>query len=317
MENRTFNILFLGGAKRNSIAESFMREGKNLGLSVSIFGYELDEICPLYFVAKKIICGKKWSDNNIFEDLLNIIDHHQINMVIPFVDPAVEIVSVLKDKGTKEKSNTFFVGSDLDVTKIFYDKIKANQWCIENKIQVPHEDLKQFPLIAKPVHGSASKGIEIINDEQKLEGINRDNYLVQEYVSGPEYTVDCYVPYTDGAPIIAVPRVRLETQGGESIKTITIRDQDLIKRAQEILLKSGLKGPNTIQFISSEKTKYFMELNPRFGGGVLTSIGAGAVFTKYLLQEALNTPLDENVEWKSNFMMIRTFKEYYYHADNY
>ena len=49
------NILFLGGAKRVSLAEKFIQEGKELNKNITIFSYELDDNVPISFVGKIII----------------------------------------------------------------------------------------------------------------------------------------------------------------------------------------------------------------------------------------------------------------------
>ncbi|WP_298822930.1 hypothetical protein, partial [uncultured Capnocytophaga sp.] len=66
MGNKKINILFLGGAKRVSIAEEFIRAGNTLGYNVSIFSYELDENCPIAFIGK-VIKGYRWNNDSIFE----------------------------------------------------------------------------------------------------------------------------------------------------------------------------------------------------------------------------------------------------------
>jgi carbamoyl-phosphate synthase large subunit len=49
----------------------------------------------------------------------------------------------------------------------------------------------------------------------------------------------------------------------------------------------------------------FFEVNPRFGGGSPLSIAAGANLPRYVLQEALGLPIDKNIDFKDNLMMLR------------
>ena len=312
---KNINILFLGGAKRNSLAEAFIESGKNLGYEINIFSYELDKYVPISFLAKVII-GKKWEDNNVYYHLKTIIEKNKINIVLPFVDPAVLVASKLKRILTNQ--DVFIPVSSLELVDIFYNKLKSNDWCIKNNFRVPPQN-NEYPQIAKPIRGSASKGIIVLKDNKELKRINKDDYLIQKYINGDEYTIDCYVSPISKKIITIVPRIRLDVQGGESIKSITKKDKQMINFAKKVLKKSKLIGPVTIQVIKEKNSNkiYFMELNPRFGGAVLTSIGAGANIPLYLLKDYLKIDMEYTEGWENNLLMIRRFKEYYIYANNY
>lgn len=307
---KDINILFLGGAKRVSLAEKFIDEGKKRGIKISIFSYELTDEVPIAFVGK-IIPGLKWNDVDIYQHLNKVVEEHKINIIIPFLDFATIIAARLKEK-LKDK-NIFIPVSDENNCEIFFNKILADNWCKNNDINVP-SDLSNFPLIAKPVTGSASKGIIIIASEEEYNKLaNKENYLIQKFINGKEYSVDIYISTKDKEIISIVPRERLETQGGESIRSKTIKESYFIKFAQNIIKKTNLEGPVTLQFIEDNKTKelYFLEINPRFGGAVLNSIFAGANSPSFLLNDYLNIKNTYTEDWLDQFLMIRRFSEYY------
>ncbi|MBO1883912.1 ATP-grasp domain-containing protein [Capnocytophaga sp. Marseille-Q4570] len=309
MNGKKINILFLGGAKRVSIAERFIEAGKTLGFEVSIFSYELNEDCPIAFVGT-VIKGCKWSDKSILDDLKRVIKEYKIHILLPFVDPATIIAANLKN--ILQEEDVFIPVSDIDSCVIFFNKKLSNEWCIKNDIKVPDTNLSIYPLIAKPLEGSASKGIVVLNNESELLNLlNREKYLIQKFIKGNEYTIDIYRSPKTGKILSIVPRQRLETQGGESIKSITIKNENIEAFAKEVILKTNLIGAITLQILENEeKELFFMEINPRFGGGVLNSIMAGADSTMCLLKDFLGLP-NSYQEWKGNFMMIRAFKEYY------
>ena len=309
MENKKINILFLGGAKRVSIAEEFIRAGKTLGFNVSIFSYELNEDCPISFIGK-VIKGYKWKDDSIFGHLIKIIEEYEIDIILPFVDPATIIASKLKE--TLQDKKIFIPVSDVDSCTTFFNKKLSNEWCLKNGIAVPNPDKNIFPLIAKPIEGSASKGIIIINNEIELSNLqNPQKFLIQKFIDGYEYTIDIYRNTRTNNILSIVPRKRIETQGGESIKSITIKNNKIEDFARDIILKTTLRGPLTLQILEDKQNNFFfMEINPRLGGAVLNSIAAGADSPMYLLRDFLNIP-EISLEWKDSFMMIRYFKEYY------
>lgn len=303
------NILFLGGAKRVSLAEHFIKAAQQKNLQPTIFSYELNQDVPISFVGK-IIIGKKWNDSGLISHLQETIASENINIVLPFVDPAIAICAELKNVVNK---NIFIPVSEKEVCNIFFNKRTAEQWCQNNNIASPN-NISNFPLIAKPVFGSASKGIEKIESVEQLERYkNNQDYIIQKFVDAEEYTIDCYISPQARKIISVVPRIRLETQGGESIKTVTRKDTEIMLFCENIISKSGVVGPITIQLLKEKATGklYFMELNPRFGGAVVASIGAGANSAEYLINDYLGVQNQKFDSWEDNFLMVRRFSEYF------
>ena len=310
------NILFLGGAKRVSLAERFISAGKKAGLDVSIFSYELDKLVPISAIGEVII-GLKWKDENLYDHLLQIIKEKQINIVLPFVDPATIVVSKLK----KLAKNVFIPVSDEDKCATFFNKKTAQGWFLANNFPVPVYK-NELPAIAKPVTGSASQGIIILKTQAQLDYFNEnhqtENYLLQQFIDGEEYTVDCYI--SKQQKILAnIPRKRIEITGGEVTKSITENNPEIIDLTKQILQKSGLTGPVNVQFLKEKSTGklYIMEVNPRFGGGVITSIEAGADMPLMLLQELQGEEPKEVTSWKDKLVMMRANREFFtYATDN-
>ena len=75
---------------------------------------------------------------------------------------------------------------------------------------------------------------------------------------------------------------------------------------------------NHLQFIKDMDNgkAYVMEINTRFGGGVITSIEAGADTPSFVLKEFLGQGLTICQDWKPETLMTRYFKEVIFYADN-
>jgi carbamoyl-phosphate synthase large subunit len=313
---QNINILFIGGAKRVSLAERFIDAGEFLGIKVNIFSYELDKNVPISAVAK-VVVGLKLTDSAFFDDLEKVINTEDIHIVLPFIDPAIGFLARFKPR----RPDIFIPTPDIEVCELFFNKDKSNEWLIKNNFPVPLDN-QTYPKIAKPVTGSASKGIEVFQDESSMRDFekrhNLKNFLVQRFITGDEYTVDIYI--TDDKRILTtVPRKRLDVTGGEVIKAMTVRDSGLIRLTNEIALKAGLRGPANIQFIKEKATGsiFVMEINTRFGGGVIASIEAGADLPKMLLMEYLGLPVEPVNDWKENLIMMRANREFFaYATDN-
>jgi len=313
--SNSINILFLGGAKRVSLAERFIAAGNFLNAKVNLFSYELDPYVPIASIAK-VFVGLKWNDPGLFQDLDRLINKEKINVILPFVDPAINFLAEYKEK----RKDIFIPVSDLSVCETFFNKFKSDSWFKEHNFSVP-VDNNSYPKIAKPIRGSASQGIEVIhNSTSMLEFQAKNelkNYLIQRFIHGDEYTVDLYI--TKGNMILAtVPRKRLEISGGEVTKALTIKDDALIAMANNIAKKARLQGPVNIQFIKEKETEdiFVMEINTRFGGGVIASIEAGADLAKMLLKEYLGLKNEPVSDWKNNLIMMRANREFFAYAAN-
>lgn len=305
------NILFLGGARRVSLAQRFIDSGKKLKRNVNIFSYELNEWVPIRAVAQ-IIVGKKWNDAQILEDIAQSIRQHNIHIVLPFVDPAISLAAQLKDK----LPTVFIPISALFVCNLFFDKLSAQEWFLKNGVPVP-EDQGGFPVIAKHRTGSASKDIHILKTAREkeifFEGHDQNSYIVQRFIEGEEYTVDVYIS-VENRVLACVPRKRLEVIAGEVTKTVTIEEAQISALADMIFRKNIFNGPITLQFIKENKTQnsYIMEINPRFGGGVIASIEAGANIPLMILRDYFKMPNKAVKNWKRNSLMIRAHREFFY-----
>lgn len=289
-----------------SMARKFIDAAHELGISIQLYSYELSPYVPIAEVAEVII-GKRWTDPDILEDIHKIIREKQISIIIPFVDPAVEIAACVRDK----YDDVWVPVGDAATASVMFDKIAADSIFRRNGLPVPAKEI--FPMIAKPRFGSASKGLKILNNAEDVAELGEaaDDYLIQEYITNrQEISVDCYVAMS-GETICAVPRVRIETQGGEATVTETIADEDVEKLARLTLEKTGLKGAVTIQFIRDVKTNrlMIMEINPRLGGGAVCAVHAGANIPLFILRDSLGLPIAPCSDWRPHTLISRYFAE--------
>lgn len=314
-QSAPLNILLLGGAKRLSIAGKIAVTGYRYGLDVNLFSVELEHCVPIAAIAKTII-GPRWSDPDILSFMHKTVTENNIDIILPFVDGAVEVaaryVALHPEAGVYAP-----VGSPEGAAAMF-DKVEAARRFAEAGIPIPltiDPADPQFPLIAKPRRGSASKGIRIVRNADELQPLLHaaDHYLFQQYIAdATEVTVDCFRTVKGGDVICTVPRLRLEVTGGEVMRTRTIRHPLIEAIAAETLRKLDLRGTVTMQFLLPQadgSQPLMMEINPRLGGGVVCSVHAGANFPEFLILDAtgvLDTPC---TDWREGVEIARFMQE--------
>lgn len=300
----------LGGARRVSMAEQLIRSGSRLGHEVKIISYELTSKVPIALMGE-VIVGLKWSDPDVVSDIARVCREKEVSIILPFVDGAIEVAAKCK----AILPDIFIPVADPGLACIMFDKIKAAKAFEEAQLPIPltYNILNaEMPAIAKPRHGSASRGIKVfhnIDDLMRLENLH--DYLVQQYIeNNREYTVDCYISQS-GEVLATVPRLRIEIMGGEVTRTRTVKLPLLKQMSLDVISKFDFRGPVTLQFIENIDTGEFflMEINPRFGGGVICSIFAGAPFTDFVIEESMGITPQPSIDWIEGTLMARYQKE--------
>ena len=310
MNKHKIVILMLGGARRVSLAELLAKSASRLGYDVEFVSYELMAQVPIAVVGK-VVVGLKWTDSAVVDDIVRVATEYGAGIILPFVDGAIEIASKVRER----MPDVFVPVSDFEISRIMFDKVEAAKAFREAGIPIPktYSVLNaEMPAIAKPRHGSASRGIKIFKDIDDLMHLPAlDDYLVQEYIDNrEEYTVDCYVS-REGELLVTVPRLRIEVMGGEVTRTETYRIPEIEEMSRRVIEAFNLRGPVTLQFLRDlDKNRYLlMEVNPRLGGGVVCSIYAGAPICDYILCESLGVPVKACDDWSDHTLMARYQKE--------
>lgn len=311
---KKLGILLLGGARRVSVGRMFIHAARSLDCEAKLYSYELSSDLPISEIAH-IVIGLRWNDPGILDHISQIIHKYDIKIVIPFVDPAVAIAAQIAHK----LPHVFAPCCSAQLAEILFDKTLADE--LFAKIDMPRPLISHSysgKVIAKPRHGSASKGIRVFEDlhiatstlqaEKSIE-----SYLLQCFVeNAKEVTVDCYVA-SDGRICVVSPRLRIETIGGEVTSTMTIHNVDIEALSRKFLRASEIKGAVTIQFlIAPDGEVMIMEVNPRLGGGVVCTVHAGADIPLLILKDALAISLSE-IAPKPDVKIVRYLQEVVVH----
>ena len=317
-DQKDINVLFLGGAKRVEMGMRFVEAGRLLGRNVSIYSYEINSRVPIAAIGQ-VIEGRRWSDPDILADLKDVVDSNDIAVIVPFVDGAVAVAARFADA---YPGVAFVPAGDADLAESMFDKVVAAEMFEKASLPIPETYVPGMPrlrLIAKPRHGSASKGIIAINSLDQLDRVldHAGEYLIQERIDDRrEITVDCYVSVRTGDILAAVPRVRDSVSGGEVTESTTIHDTAVEDLARRTLKALNLRGAVTVQIIRDMSRNgvddlMIMEINPRLGGGAVLSVEAGADIPAMILREALGMDNEPCQRWRDIFMTRYQMGQYF------
>ena len=219
--------------------------------------------------------------------LLNIIKKHKVKVLFPSsgfdIYPYSEHLKEISEYGATA------VVSKRDVLEICRDKLltfknlpKSSKFVFTTPD--PNE-ISGFPLFAKPRYGKGSKNsIKIENDLDLSYVVKKYNDMIfQEYLPGTEYTIDVLSDLS-GNPLVAIPRIRLQTRGGISTIGRIIHNRKIEKICLNTAKILGVIGPCCIQMKEDKDGQLkIIEVNPRMGGGTVFTTLAGVNFPKIIL----------------------------------
>lgn len=243
--------------------------------------------------------------------LFEIITKHKISILMP--SSGYDIYHYSKYKKKLLKLGALPVVSDVKTMEICRDKMQTYHH-LSKKFDLPlttldSKMLEGFPLIAKPRYGKGSKGIVKIENPLDLRYIQskQNGFIFQEYLPGTEYTIDV-LSDLNGEPLIAVPRIRVQTKAGISTVGKIIKDENISETCKSIAKYLKIKGPCCIQMKeSNEGTLKLVEVNPRLGGGTIFTALAGANFPAMILDMAMGKRI--KIPRISEITVVRYFEE--------
>jgi carbamoyl-phosphate synthase large subunit len=237
--------------------------------------------------------------------------------VVPTTDTELEALAANRERF--QKVGTRVAISSLDVVRLARSKLETARTLRKHKIPTPlTATLEEFlsapaswrwPLILKPIAGSSSIGVHIVDSPEALRHLCIDpaRYVAQELSKGTEYTVNIYFDST-GEVRCAVPHARIETRGGEVSKGMTERHPVLMALAEQVgvVLRGQAYGALCFQAILTPQGEAMVfEINARFGGGYPLAHRAGAPFSRWLLEDALGLPCSAHNNWQEHLVMLR------------
>jgi carbamoyl-phosphate synthase large subunit len=291
------------------------------GERFDIFSADIDPYAAgLYLVGedRRLMIPRGGSDSYV-EFVLALCEQHRIDVLIPTVDS--ELVPLATARRRFAAVGTEIVLASEETLRMCLDKWALHLRC-RGALRVPDSLLADeafdpsvpaLPVIVKPRVGSGSRGIRLIERREELERIDRDgSLLVQEHLPGAEYSLDT-LARSDGRVIAVVPRARLKVDSGIAVTGRTVSDEGLEAIGRQVAERIGLTSVANIQVKeAADGEPALLEVNPRFPGTMPLTVASGVNMPRLCVDDALGSPLPEEMVPFRPLAMIRYFEERFF-----
>jgi carbamoyl-phosphate synthase large subunit len=313
----TVNVLLSSAGRRVSLLNAFRSTLEELKLT----GRLLAADAATYSAASCLADGRfrvpPCGDPGFVPAMLELCEREGVTLLVPTID--TELPAYAAHRADFAAVGTLVAVSSPATIDISADKRRTHDFLVSRGLPtVAQAEVEQvladrerwrFPFIVKPVNGSASEGVVLVENEAQFAAATcTGDVVVQTVAPGREFTMDVFVD-GDGVCHGVVPRERLEVRGGEVSKARTVRNESLIALAEGVTKTLPAPfGVLNLQAFHDRDTaeSRIIEINPRFGGGFPLAHRAGAPFTRWLLELALGRPVDwELREWRAGLVMLR------------
>lgn len=288
---KEIHILVTGVGRRVELMQAFRQAALNLNINLKLYGADMAGTAPalMYCDYTRKVCSMR--DKEYVQQLIDICVADKIDLLLPTIDTDLMVLSQNTEKF--EKIGTKVLISKPDKILICRDKNNTGEFFEACGLKAPrtYNDYKKYPgpypCFIKPKDGSSSiNAFKVENEEELVVYAGQvEDYIIQPFISGKEFTIDIFCDF-NGNPIFITPRERVQVRAGEVLKTQIHMDEKMVREAKIMCKYFKPCGPMTVQLIQNENTgdNYYIEINPRYGGGAPLSMKAGARSAETLLE---------------------------------
>ncbi len=291
------------------IVQAFRRAG------ATTVAADLNELSPALYHAELRAAVPPVDDPGYLAALAALVEEHDVDLIVPLTDLDHRVLAAHRDA-----LGALVLLPGPETITLCEDKYEASRFFECHGLPTPRTWLPDelpddvaFPVLVKARRGFGSRHIYRAADHEELAFFLRyttAESMVQQVCEGVEFSIDVFCDL-DSRCLGAVPRTMIESKGGESIKGMTIRDEELIEHGSRVAEALRIVGPANIQcFREPDGSLPVTDVNPRFGGGFPLPTAAGSGYPELALALARGEcPEPRFGEFREGVLMTRFFSQ--------
>jgi carbamoyl-phosphate synthase large subunit len=300
-------VLFTCAGQRVDVVTAFAKAGARTVAA------DANPLAPAIYHADVHAIVPRIEDPGYLPALLELIREHDVKLVVPLTDLDQVLLAEHRDE-----LGAIVLLPDADVVRRTADKYLTHRFFEEHGIPSPASWLPdelpgdlEFPVLVKARFGFGSRDIYRAHDRGQLDFFlhyTAADSFVQRVCPGDEFSIDVFCDL-EGRCLNSIPRTMIESKGGESIKGMTIRDEELIEFGRLVAETLGIRGPANVQcFRVAEGRHEVTDVNPRFGGAFPLPRAAGSRYPELALALARGERPEPRLgDFRAGVVMTRFF----------
>jgi carbamoyl-phosphate synthase large subunit len=302
-------VLFTCAGQRVDIVTAFARAGARTVAA------DLNPLSPALYHADVRVQVPRVDHPDYPDALRDLVSLHDVDLVVPLTDLDHLVLAEARDK----LGALVLVPGEETIHRCS-DKYLAHEFFRAEGIGSPDTWLPEtvpddvaFPVLVKARKGFGSRHIYRAHDADELAFFLRyttAESMVQSVCRGEEFSIDVFCDL-DSRCVNGVPRTMIESKGGESIKGMSLKDDELIAFAARVAETLRLVGPGNVQcFREPDGSLLVTDVNPRFGGGFPLPTAAGSRYPELALALARGERLEPRLgDFEPGLLMTRFFSQ--------
>jgi carbamoyl-phosphate synthase large subunit len=304
------NVLITAVSRRVPLVKAFRHALNSLGVRGSVIATDVNPLSPGVQFCDRAYRVPLSNDPTYLDAISDLCEAEGIGLIVPTIDEELPLfasaVPRFASQGIKvavSSEETTLICNDKYTTCTYLRA--AGIAAAESFLPPTMPEQPRLPMFIKPRRGRGSIGAVSVRTRPHLDFFLGyvDDPVVQEFLGGPEYTIDLMCDFR-GRPLSIVPRERVVIRSGVIDRGRTVNDRKLIDLALACADVLSFAGPINIQCRTVGGRPTVFEINPRFSGGIPLTIAAGADFPRMLLQLALGRRVEPSIgAFKSDFWM--------------
>ena len=302
-------VLLTCAGQRVDIISAFGRAG------AETIAADVNPLAPALYAAGRHFLAPRIEDPGYIPSLAAAVAEHGVELILPLTDLDMTILA-----RNRERLGALVLLPPAEVAERTNDKYVTHLFLQERGIGSPAAWLPDelpadlpYPLLVKARRGFGSRNIFRADNRVELDFFlarTPAESFVQEVCAGEEFSMDVFCDL-EGQCLNSIPRTMIESKGGESIKGMTIADEELVALGRDVSEALGVVGPATVQcFRSTPGDCRVTDVNLRFGGAFPLALAAGGEYPALALALARGERPEPRVgEFREGVVMTRFFSE--------
>jgi carbamoyl-phosphate synthase large subunit len=215
---KRFNVLLTAGSRRVPLVHGFRSALKSVGAIGSVIVTDVNPLSPAVHVADRSYRVPLATDPGYIDELLAICEAEGVKLVVPTIDDELATFGATREAF---RAIGAVVGCSPEASSaLCNDKYATCRHLLEKGVPAARSYLPaqltadmELPLFIKPRIGRGAVGAFKVRTPDELDFFLHyvDAPIVQEYLAGPEFTLDVMCDF-QGRPLSIVPRERADRQ---------------------------------------------------------------------------------------------------------